>query len=99
MQSTVGVQAASSRGSPRETRNPFEGTCPTAISVPESPKLNLLQRSWHYGKTCRRTTPHAWSASAGGWRTRCLRGYRKALRVSDIGKTAFFKQMVKATQA
>jgi hypothetical protein len=44
MQSIVGVLAASSRGSPRETRNPFEGTCPTAVSVPELPNLNLLQQ-------------------------------------------------------
>ena len=44
MQSTVGVRAASSRGSSRETLNPLRGTCPTAVGVPESPKLNLLQQ-------------------------------------------------------
>ena len=44
MQSTVGVQAASCHGSFRETRNRFKGTCPTAVSVPEPPKLNLLQQ-------------------------------------------------------
>ena len=44
MQSIVGVPAASSRGSPREIRNPFEGTCPTAVSVREPQKLNLLQQ-------------------------------------------------------
>jgi hypothetical protein len=42
MQSIVGVPAASSRGSSRETRNPFKGTCLTTVSVPEFPKLNLL---------------------------------------------------------